>query len=71
MPDDDAARLSPKVRQRSIDAYSITEAFPRLIRAALPIAITEATYTLEVRAIAAFAVDATAALDAFMQGGGS
>jgi Putative PD-(D/E)XK family member, (DUF4420) len=69
MPDDDAARLSPKVQQRSIDAYSITEAFPRLIRAALPIAITEATYTLEIRAIAAFAADATAVLDAFVQRG--
>lgn len=71
MPDDDAARFTPKVQQRSIDAYSITESFPRLSRAALPIAITEATYTLEVRAIAAFADDATAALDAFVQGGGN
>ncbi|QDM25968.1 hypothetical protein FNL56_07510 [Tardiphaga sp. vice304] len=66
-----ALQLTPKVQQRSIDAYSITEVFPRLSRAALPIAITEATYTLEVRAIAAFAADATAALDAFVQGGAS
>jgi hypothetical protein len=69
MPDDDTARLTPKVQLRSIDAYSISETFPRLNRAALPIAITEATYTLEVRAIASFAVDATAAVDAFVQGG--
>jgi Putative PD-(D/E)XK family member, (DUF4420) len=69
MPDDDAARLTPKVQQRSIEAYSITESFPRLNRSALPIAITEATYTLEVRAIAGFAVDVTAALDSFVQGG--
>lgn len=69
MPDDDAARITPQIQQRSIDAYSIAETFPRLNRAALPIAITEATYTLEVRAIAAFAIDATAALDAFVQGG--
>jgi hypothetical protein len=69
MPDDDAARAAPKVQQRSIDAYSISEFFPRLSRAALPVAITEATYTLEVRAIVAFAADATAALDAFVQGG--
>jgi hypothetical protein len=69
MPDDDSARLTPRVQQRSIDAYSISETFPRLSRAALPIAITEATYTLEVRAIAGFAVDATAALDVFVQGG--
>ncbi|MGM4924509.1 PD-(D/E)XK motif protein [Tardiphaga sp. 804_B3_N1_9] len=69
MPDDDAARLVPKVQQRSIDAYTISDAFPRLIRSALPIAITEATYTLDIRAIAAFAVDATAALGAFVEGG--
>jgi hypothetical protein len=69
MPDDDTARLTPKVQQRSIDSYSISEAFPRLSRAALPVAITEATYTLEVRAIAAFAADTTAALDAFVEGG--
>ena len=60
MPDDDAARLTPRVQQRSIDAYSITDGFPRLIRANLPLAITEATYTLDVRAITAFAADATA-----------
>jgi hypothetical protein len=69
MPDDDTARLTPKVQQRSIEAYSISETFPRLTRAAMPIAIAEATYTLDVRAIAAFAGDATAALDAFAQGG--
>lgn len=69
MPDDDTARLTPKVQQRSIDAYSIGETFPRLNRATLPVAITEATYTLEVRAIAGFAVEATSALDAFVQEG--
>ena len=69
MPDDDAARLVPRVQQRSIDAYSVSEAFPRLIRGALPIAITEATYTLEVRAIATFTIDATDTLNAFLQGG--
>jgi Putative PD-(D/E)XK family member, (DUF4420) len=69
MPDDDAARRTPKIQQRAIDAYSVTESFPRLTRGALPIAISEATYTLDVRAIAAFAVDATAVLQAFVQGG--
>jgi hypothetical protein len=68
MPDDEAARLTPKIQQRSIEAYSVSDAFPRLIRAALPIAITEAIYTLEIRAISAFAADVTAVLDAFVQG---
>lgn len=71
MPDDDSARLTLRFQQRSIDAYAIGESFPRLVRSALPTAITEATYTLDVRAIAGFAVDATAVLDAFAQGGRS
>ncbi|WP_038934312.1 PD-(D/E)XK motif protein [Bradyrhizobium japonicum] len=66
MPDDDSARLTPRVQQRSIDAYSISDGFPRLLRGALPIAIVEATYTLEVRAISGFAVDAATTLDAFV-----
>ncbi|MEH6952647.1 PD-(D/E)XK motif protein [Nitrobacter sp. NHB1] len=69
MPDDDAARLTPRVQQRSIDAYSVSEGFPRLLRENLPTAITEATYTLDLRSIAVFAADATATLGAFMQGG--
>ncbi|WP_316199176.1 PD-(D/E)XK motif protein [Bradyrhizobium sp. SZCCHNS2002] len=69
MPDDDSARFTPRVQQRSIDAYFITEAFPRLARRALPIAITDATYTLDIRALAEFAADATAVLETFVQGG--
>jgi hypothetical protein len=69
MPDDDTARLAPRIQQRSIEAYSVSEGFPRLIRASLPIAITEASYRLEIRAIVAFGIDATATLDAFVQGG--
>ncbi|MGX1322573.1 hypothetical protein AB7M17_006026 [Bradyrhizobium sp. USDA 377] len=71
MPDDDSARIAPRVQQRSIDAYSVSEGFPRLLRGALPVAITEASYTLDVRALAAFSTDATATLDAFVQGGRS
>ncbi len=69
MPDDDSARFTPKIQQRTLDAYSITETFPRLIRRALPVAITDATYTLDIRAIAAFAADAAAVLETFVQGG--
>lgn len=68
MPDDDSARLAPRVQQRSIDAYSVSDAFPRLLRGTVPIAIIEATYTLEIRAIAGFAIDAGTLLDAFVQG---
>ncbi len=68
MPDDDAARSTPKVQLRTIDAYTVSDGFPRLIRSALPVAITEATYMLEVRAISAFAADTTAVLHAFLHG---
>jgi hypothetical protein len=71
MPDDSSARLAPKVQQRSIDAYSVSDTFPRLTRSALPIAINEATYSLEVRAITTFATDTNAALEVFLQGGRS
>lgn len=68
VPDDDAARMSPKIQLRSIDAYTVSEGFPRLLRATLPLAISDASYTLEVRGIAAFTVDPTTVLDAFFQG---
>lgn len=68
LPDDETARTLPKTQLRNIEAYSVSDAFPRLTRAALPVAITEATYTLEVRAIAAFTVDVAVVLDAFTQG---
>ncbi len=68
LPGDDTARSTPKVQLRTVDAYSVFDGFPRLIRSALPIAITEVTYTLEVRAISAFSADTAAVLDAFCQG---
>ncbi len=68
LPDDDAARSAPRVQVRAIDAYNVTDGFPRLVRSGLPLAIKEVTYTLEVRGISAFAADAAAVLDAFHQG---
>jgi len=65
LPDDEAARSSPRVQLRSIEAYSVTEAFPRLVRSQLPIAITEATYTLEIRALGNFHKDTTSVLNDF------
>ena len=68
MPDDERARLSPRIQLRSIDAYSVAEGFPRLIRSTLPAAITDAAYKLEVRALAPFSADLAVALGAFIQG---
>ncbi|CAN1722796.1 PD-(D/E)XK motif protein [Hyphomicrobium sp. 1Nfss2.1] len=68
LPGDDVARNAPRVQIRTIDGYVVADGFPRLVRSGLPIAITDATYTLEVRGISTFAEDATATLDAFHQG---
>lgn len=67
LPTDEAARNAPRVQLRSIDAYSILEGFPCLVRSNLPLAITEASYTLEVRAISAFSADANTILNEFVQ----
>ncbi len=68
LPGDDIARSVPRVRLRTIDAYGVTDGFPRLVRSNLPTAITEATYTLEVRSISAFAVDTATTFDLFHRG---
>jgi hypothetical protein len=68
MPDDVVARMAPKFQQRSIDAYSVTDAFPRLDRAAIPVAIREATYTIDVRGITTFSAQLSNVLTAFNEG---
>ena len=69
LPVDEAARNDPQVQFRSIDAYTVTEEFPRLIRSMLPLAITDVSYTLEVRALSPFGTDSTAAFETFLGGG--
>jgi Putative PD-(D/E)XK family member, (DUF4420) len=68
MPDDDSARLQPSIQQRSMDAYSVSNSFPRLVRSQVPIAIIDATFTLDVRAISAFATETAAAIGEFARG---
>ena len=68
LPDDDAARNAPRVQMRTMDTYLVSDGFPRLLRTSLPVAITDATYTLDVRALAAFAADTTETLEAFIRG---
>jgi len=70
LPSDDVARSTPRVQLRTIEAYAVSEQFPRLLRSSLPIAIAEASYTLEVRGISTFVEDAAAAIDAFHRGYG-
>ena len=68
LPNDDFARNAPRIELRTIDAYAITEGFPRLIRSELPLAIAEASYSLEIRAISAFAENLEPVLEAFNRG---
>jgi hypothetical protein len=68
LPGDEVARSAPKVQVRTIDSYTVTDGFPRLLRSELPNAVTEATYTLEVRAISPFLASTATVLDAFLQG---
>jgi hypothetical protein len=48
-----------------MDSYNVDVGFPRLERAGLPQAITEAEYTLDVRALALFATDTPEVLRLF------
>ncbi|MGR9161911.1 PD-(D/E)XK motif protein [Rhizobium leguminosarum] len=68
LPDDDTARNGLRVQMRSMDCYSVADDFPRLLRTDLPVAITDATYALDVRALSAFSTDTTTALEAFIRG---
>ncbi|ANK76516.1 hypothetical protein FA04_27580 (plasmid) [Ensifer adhaerens] len=68
LPDDESARSTPRVQLRSMDCYAVSEEFPRLVRADLPAAITEASYTLEVRSIGPYARDIQEVLNAFNLG---
>ena len=69
LPDDQAARGTPRVQLRAIDTYVVTDGFPKISRSRLPPAITEASYVIDVRGIAAFSTDVTASLEAFHRAG--
>ena len=68
MPDDTAARLSPHVEMRAIDAYRVEAAFPRLGRHDVPQGITDAQYSLDVRALASFLASVSSVLSQFRNG---
>lgn len=68
MPDDTAARSSPRVEMRAIDAYHVGEGFPRLDRASVPHAVSEAQYALDIRALSGFLTSAPSVLARFHSG---
>jgi Putative PD-(D/E)XK family member, (DUF4420) len=68
MPDDDVARTRTRVRLRSVEAYTVDDSFPRLLRSSVPTAIAEAMYALEVRALSDHSVDPDATFNLFTAG---
>lgn len=68
MPDDLTARITPKVQQRAIEAYLVSDTFPRLLRSTVPAPVADATYRLEIRAISDHAEELATVLDAFIEG---
>ncbi|CAN7724572.1 PD-(D/E)XK motif protein [Rhizobium sp. LjRoot98] len=68
LPDDDDARSAPRIQLRTMGCYAVSEGFPRLVRADMPTAITEASYTLDVRAIGPYSRDISDVLTAFNLG---
>lgn len=65
MPDDSAARSAPKVGVRDWSAFLVDAAFPKLIRASVPSAVNDATYSLDLRRIAPHATDPDAVIQLF------
>jgi hypothetical protein len=68
-PDDLAARSVPRVDTRSFSAFAVTTDFPRLTRTTVPAAVHDAQYSLELRAIGAYAVDFNDVVSRFSRGG--
>jgi hypothetical protein len=68
MPDDSAARSNPRVEIRAIEAYHVQEQFPRLIKSSVPQAVTDAQYSLDLRALASFSTAAPVVLHQFQRG---
>lgn len=68
MPDDVAARSSPRVITQHLGAFSVTPTFPRLARNSVPPAVSEAEYLLELRALDRHAADVDAVILTFAGG---
>ena len=68
-PDDHQAQHGLRVSLRSLDVYTVDARFPRLLRADVPMAVADASYALELRALAAHASDSEESLSHFAAGG--
>jgi hypothetical protein len=70
-PNDEIARTTLRTSLRSIDLYTVDDDFPRMLRSSVPLAIAEASYALELRAIAGRTEDTETALSLFAGGDAS
>ncbi|MDZ5698642.1 PD-(D/E)XK motif protein [Chelativorans sp. M5D2P16] len=68
IPDDMNARSAPRVIIRNLSGFTVDAGFPRLVRASVPSAVTEANYRLELSAIERHAIEAEAVLAEFARG---
>lgn len=68
-PDDEQARVGLRVSVRSLDVYTVGEGFPRLLREDVHLAIADASYALELRALSDFASETEASFTRFAAGG--
>ena len=67
-PDDEHARSGLRISLRSLDAYTVDDRFPRLLRNQVPLAISDASYALERRALDEFAAEADSCFSLFAAG---
>lgn len=65
MPDDDSALRSPKCSLREFAAYRVDDAFPKLTRIQVPVAVVDAEYSLELRAISPYSFHSGMAFNNF------
>lgn len=56
LPDDVGSRSAPRVRVLEMRAYDVRAGIDRLVRRDVPLGITEASYSLDTRAIAPFSI---------------
>jgi len=67
-PNDEVARTTLRTSLRSIDLYTVDDDFPRMLRSSVPLAIAEASYALELRAIASYSEETDTAFSLFAGG---
>jgi len=69
MPDDSAARTSPRVELQAMTAFTVGPSFPRILHSDVPLGVVDAQYTVDLQALRPFACDLGGAFESFAGGG--